>query len=103
MTARVVVSELADADTVQILEDLARDAGYAVAARYNAEIEDLYKRLADYPDSCQAHPNLGAQIRVGMVRPYLVIYRHIEGSDTVGILRILHGSRNISRRLLKGR
>ena len=100
--ARVVVSDLADADTAQLLDDLARDAGYVVAARYNSEIEDLYERLADYPDSCQLRPNLGTHVRVGVVRPYLVIYRHRKGSDRVDIVRILHGSRNITRRLLRG-
>lgn len=100
--ARVVVSDSADADTARMLDDLTREAGQAVAARYNAAIEALYDRLADHPDSCQARPTLGANIRVGVVRPYLVIYRHAEGSDTVGIVRILHGSRNITRRLLRG-
>ena len=102
MTARVVVSDLADADTAKMLDDITREAGYLVAGRYNADLENLYERLADYPDSCQARSELGAHVRVGMVHPYLVIYRHPKGSDTVGIVRILHGSRRITRKLLKG-
>jgi toxin ParE1/3/4 len=85
-----------------MLEDLARDAGFAVAARFNAEIEVLYERLADYPECCQAHPNLGANVRVSVAPPYLLIYRHAKGSETVQIVRILHGSRKITRRLLRG-
>jgi plasmid stabilization system protein ParE len=100
--ARVVVSDLADADTAKMLEDVTRDAGWLVADRYNADLENLYARLAEYPDSCQARPELGAHVRVGLVHPYLVIYRHSKGSVTVGIVRILHGSRRITRKLLRG-
>ena len=100
--AQVIVSDLADTDSMRIWEDLTRDAGYGVAARYNAEFESLYERLADLPESCQSRPKLGAHVRVGVVRPYLVVYRHRKGSDKVEIIRILHGSRNITRRLLTG-
>jgi toxin ParE1/3/4 len=100
--ARVVVSDLADADTAKMLEDITREASYLVADRYNADLESLYDRLADHPDSCQACSKLGAHVRVGIVHPYLVIYHHSKGSDTVGIVRILHGSRRITRKLLMG-
>ena len=85
-----------------MLNDITRDAGYLVADRYSADLESLYERLADYPDSCQARPELGAHVRVGLVHPYLVVYRHPKGSDTVGIVRILHGSRRITRKLPRG-
>ena len=100
--ARVIVTDLADADTAKMLTDIASDAGFLVAIKTNARIEDLYERLADHPESCQARPELGAHIRVGVVFPYLVIYRHITGGDTVSIIRIIHGRRKITRKILRG-
>jgi toxin ParE1/3/4 len=38
---------------------------------------------------------LGKEIRVGIVFPYLVIYRHSVADDTVTVLRVIHGRRNI--------
>ena len=102
MTTRVVVTELADTDTAEILADIAGEAGYRTAEKYNLRIERLYNRLAMHPDSCEARPKLGAHIRVGVVVPYLVIYRHAAGDDTVSILRVLHGRRNLTRKLLQG-
>lgn len=98
--ARVIVSDLADEDTAAMLGDIAREAGHLVADRYNAELGSLFDRLADYPESCQTRPNLGAHVRVGVMHPYLVIYRYAIGSDTVSIVRILHGRRKITRKLL---
>ena len=59
--ARVIVSDLADADTARILGDIAREAGHLVAAKYNARIEKFYDMLADFPESRQARPKLGAR------------------------------------------
>src|ERR1700733_10151147 len=96
--AKVIITDPADADTAMIFEDLTRKAGARVAETYNAKFEHLYDQLADHPGSCQARPNLGAHIRVGVVNPYLVIYRYVMGADTVSIIRVLHGSPNIPRR-----
>ena len=38
---RVIVTELADADTAEILADIAREAGYRAAEKYNFRIESL--------------------------------------------------------------
>lgn len=102
MTIRVIVTDLADADMAEILADIAREAGYGAAANCYFRIERLYDRLAKHPDSCEARPKLGAHIRVGVVVPYLVIYRHANGDDTLSILRVLHGRRKITRKLLQG-
>jgi toxin ParE1/3/4 len=99
--ARVIVSDLTDEDTATMLGDIAREADHLVADRYNAELGSLYDRLADYPESCQARPKLGAHVRVGVIHPYLVIYRYATGSDTVSIVRILHRRRKITRNFLR--
>lgn len=99
---RVVVTDLADADIAELLADIAREAGYRAAERYNFRIESLYDRLSEHPDSCEARPKLGAHVRVGVIVPYLVIYRHAAGDDTVSIIRVVHGRRKITRKLLQG-
>jgi toxin ParE1/3/4 len=101
--ARVVVAAQADADTAEILTILAREAGKAIAVTYNSHFESLYDRLADYPDSCSLRQALGPNIRIGIVPPYIVIYRHVAADDSVTILRIVHGRRKITGKLLGAR
>jgi toxin ParE1/3/4 len=76
--ARVVVTPSADADTAEIIAYLDAKTGYGVAAKYNASFEQLYDDLADFPDSGAPRPKVGAKIRIGIVSPYIVIYRYKE-------------------------
>jgi toxin ParE1/3/4 len=94
--ARAVVTPSADADTAEIV------SGYLVAARYTASFERLNDHLADFPAAGALRPNLGAHIRIGIVPPYIVIYRHTEADGVVTVLRIVHGSRRIAGKLLRG-
>jgi toxin ParE1/3/4 len=100
--ARVIVSELADADTKDILAEIEREAGCSIAAKYNARFEKLYDRLAEHPESCEAHPELGAHIRVGVITPYLVIYHYNGTARVVRVIRVLHGRRRVTSGLLHG-
>jgi len=38
-----------------------------------------------------------------LVWPYVIIYDYVEANDIVMILRVLHGRREMSRRVLKDR
>jgi toxin ParE1/3/4 len=98
--ARVVFSGLADLDIDGIFIDLAAKAGRFVAAKYDWLFNRLYDRLADYPNSGAARPALGDDIRIGIVTPFIVIYRYAEVSDTVTVLRVVDGRRRISGRML---
>ena len=100
--ARVVVTSAADADTYEIQTYLARNAGSVVASRYTMLFERLYGRLAEHPDSGVPRPALGQNIRVGIVVPFIVIYRHERDAGTVTVLRIIHGRRRITGSLLFG-
>jgi toxin ParE1/3/4 len=102
VVARVVVTPSADADTAEIVAYLEAKAGYPVAARYTASFERLYDFLADFPAAGAERPNLGAHVRIGIVPPYIVIYRHTETDGVVTVLRIVHGSRRITGKLLRG-
>ena len=99
--ARVVITEPADADVQAIIAYLSREAGHRVAAKYAQEFDAAYDRLADFPGIGPRRPALGLDTRIWVVRPYVIIYEHI--GDTVTVLRILHGRRDISRRLVRGR
>jgi toxin ParE1/3/4 len=58
--------------------------------------------LAGFPDSGAPHSKIGAKIRIGVVSPYIVIYRHTVADSLARVLRIVHGSRKITGRLLRG-
>jgi plasmid stabilization system protein ParE len=96
--ARLVVSPQADADAAAIVDMLIREAGEAVATRYRRDFNLLFERLAMFPQSGAQRPELGRDIRIGVVHPYVVIYRYDD--TTVRIARIVDGRRNITRRVL---
>jgi toxin ParE1/3/4 len=98
--ARVVIASTADADTAGILLDLAAKAGHRVAQKYDGLFERLYDRLEDHPASGAPRPAIAPDIRIGIVSPYTVIYRHSLEDDTVTVLRIVHGRRRMSGALL---
>jgi toxin ParE1/3/4 len=101
--ARIIITSPADADTADILADIFGEAGQIIAEKCNLRFESLYERLADHPDSCPLRPKLGPHIRIGLVLPYVVFYRHVEGDDTVSIIRIVHGRRRLTRKLLQSK
>jgi toxin ParE1/3/4 len=98
--ARVVIASSADADYAEIIADLAVQAGWRMAARFDALFERLYDQLADHPHSGAPRPALGQDIRIGIVTPFVVIYRNDDDSNTVTVLRIVHGRRQITGRML---
>ena len=98
--ARVVITDPADADSTEIIRDLTAKVGELVADRYEVEFDALYRRLATFPESGAPRPKLGRFIRIGLVSPYVVVYRHVPDDDLVAVIRILHGRRRITRRTL---
>jgi toxin ParE1/3/4 len=81
--ARVIIAASADADTDVILADLAREAGGRAAVKYDRLVDRLYERLAAHPAIGAPRPALGTNIRIGIVSPYIIIYRHSGEDDTV--------------------
>ena len=99
---RVVVTALASADTATILRSIASGSGHNSALKFELRFRKFYRRLSEHPESCDARPNLGRDIRVGVVFPYLVIHRSDRKHDTVSNVRVVHGHRRLTRRLLRG-
>jgi toxin ParE1/3/4 len=98
--ARVVIAPLAGIDIRGILKALAVSAGLRTATKFDNLFERLLDRLAEHPASGAPRPALGRQIRIGVVSPYIAIYRHDEADDTVMVLRVVHGRRRMTGRLL---
>lgn len=98
---RVVVSTLAASDLDQILDPLQREAGAKTALRYAKRFSQVIERLGHFPLHAPARPALGVDTRIYMIYPYLIIYDFVAADDRVVLLRILHGKRDMSERILK--
>ncbi len=98
--ARVLVTALASDDQAAILTELSVKARAQTTARFRSRFTALFDRLAEYPLSGAPRPVLGAEIRIGIVAPYIVIYRFVPEQDTVIVLRLVHGRSRITPRLL---
>ena len=99
--ARVVFTAAADADAALIFDDLYAKAGKSTVVKYSHRVRALYMHLAAFPDSGAPRPKIGAKIRIGIVHPYIVIYRHTEAESVVRVLRIVYGARKITGKLLR--
>lgn len=53
------------------------------------------------PETGSPRPSLGINARIAVVFPYVMIYDYHRDEDTLTLLRILHGRRNISQDLLR--
>ena len=98
---RVIVTPRADRDIVAILDYLTRTAGPRVAAKYADAIDEAIARLEDMPGTAAPRPTLGPNIRITVVRPYLIIHEHRRGDEALHVLRVVHGRRNITADILK--
>lgn len=98
---RLVVTPEADADGIEILDYLSREAGLTVAERYHRRFQHTLARLRNFPESGSPRPALGARTRIAIVQPYLLIYDYTRGDDVLTLLRVLHGRRNITPVLLR--
>ncbi|ARN82750.1 type II toxin-antitoxin system RelE/ParE family toxin [Methylocystis bryophila] len=103
MTTRLIFSKPAQADATFIVSDLAQKAGLRCASEYAAAFDRLYLRLLKFPQSGAPRPALGNDVRIAVVRPYLVIYEYMVADDAVMILRLVQGRRRITRNLLRSK
>ena len=71
-----------------------------MAERYFLRIQQTIERLADWPEIAQRRAELGIDIRLAVVAPYVVIYRYEPTNDLLTILRVLHGRRNVTNQMI---
>ncbi|SRR5258705_12680051 len=97
---RILVTERAKQDLRDILTDLNHRAGHVVASRYAADFKNIYRRLIRFAASGPPRLSLGPKARIKFVHPYVVIYDHDAEADTAIVLRVLHGRRDITVKLI---
>jgi len=97
---RLIIAREAQTDTDTILTYLEVAAGARTAAAYGERIAATLDRLIAHPRSGSPRPSLGADARVAIVYPYLLIYDYAVAEDTIVLLRILHGRRRVTSRLI---
>ncbi|HEX8224978.1 MAG TPA: type II toxin-antitoxin system RelE/ParE family toxin [Allosphingosinicella sp.] len=69
----------------------------AAAERWIRRIADSTNRLTEFPNSGAPRPELAPGARSIVIGRYLVLYR--VGADSVDIVRVVHGARELSRLL----
>lgn len=98
---RLIATHSFRRDATQILDYLEGAAGARVAEKFSSRFAETIVRLTNFPESGAPRPALGAYTRIAIAQPYLLIYDFTPNDDTLTLLRILHGRRNITRRLLR--
>ena len=96
----LAIADAASADEAAILDDLYAVVGPRTALKFRTQFSGLYDRLTEHPEIGAPRPRIGRNIRIGIVSPFIAIYRYDRASDTVTILRWVHGRRRISGVLL---
>lgn len=99
--SRLVVTSFARGDRDEILRYLSREAGPGVARKFAERFRQCALNLLEMPAYGPLRPELGRDCRVVIVVPYLLIYDHNPKTNEVVLLRILHGKRNITEKLLR--
>lgn len=97
MIYRVKYAEAARADLQDIETYCRTAAGAAAAEKVVAQIITKVESLGARPARQRLRTNLAAGVRALRVSDHLIFYR--VGEDTVSIVRILHGSRDITSKL----
>jgi toxin ParE1/3/4 len=72
-----------------------------VVTKYYQLFDAVYQRLETWPASGPVRPRLGKLARIAVVTPYVMIYDWNPATDTITIVRIVRGSRRITRKLVR--
>jgi plasmid stabilization system protein ParE len=96
---RVEFSPEARVDLIEIVDYLS-EAGLSVARRYEKEIERLIQNLHDLPSTGSPRREYGPNVRVLIVNPYVIFYEDLSERGDISILRILHGHRRVTPKML---
>lgn len=95
------LSGAAITDLDGILGHLQTNARPGIADRYQKDFDDLFAQLIQFPGAGTPRPRLGKMIHIRVIDPYSIFYQWIPADDAVKIVRIIHGSRRLTRKMLK--
>jgi toxin ParE1/3/4 len=96
----VELSPRAKLDLFDITIHLSNAAGIVVAEMYSARFKSHLARLAEFPAIGTPRSRLGKNVRMLVEHPYLLLYS-FDGA-AVRVLRVLHGRRRMTRKLVQG-
>jgi toxin ParE1/3/4 len=94
------LTDQAKDDLLGIWHAIASNRDERTADRFTAKILDKCQSHALFPESGRLRSELLPGLRSFPVTPYIVFYRPAE--DTILVLRVLHGHRDI-KRIMKGK
>lgn len=99
MKAQVIVAPEALRDFREMASFLEREAGGRVAANYAGRLDDALTLIEEHPEIGSPRRRLGKGVRIWPIAPWVLFYE--TGGESVLILRLLHGKRRITPRLLR--
>src|SRR5262245_25679340 len=99
MVRQIVVAPRARHDLVRLYDYLEARAGARLAQSYIDRIDTLFDMLSEFPGLGAPRPELGPSVRSTGIWPYVILYQ--ASDDSLHILRIVHGRRNITSEILK--
>lgn len=97
----LVVTARASRDFDDILDHLGDVAGQRTAQSYAQRFAGALERIEQFPGAGQQRPALGPDTRIAIVLPYVLIYDYSEADHHLVLLRVLHGRRRMTERLLQ--
>lgn len=90
---RVILAPEAEQDIKDIASSVSERAGRDVALKVVARIKKQIRLLARFPGIGHTRDDLPPDIRATSAYSYVILHRL--GQNTVVILRVVHGARNI--------
>lgn len=90
---KVIHSQQARLDLIEIWSYIAEDSPNAADKLLDA-IDETCTLLGENPKLGQARPDISAAMRYFPVKNYLILYQ--EQASSIEIVRVLHGSRDLS-------
>ncbi len=97
--AKLLFSQLAEADLRHIRDYLTKEAGEAMSDSFIDEVDricDLIEQMPDIGTAVEFLPGIEYQMfPIGQFRSYLIFYAIVE--ETIVISRVLHGRQDIEK------
>lgn len=96
MTPRVIRSDRADRDLLEIIVERAIAVSWPSAVRLARAIEKKADRYARLPHIGILRDDLADGLRCFPARPYLIYYRPLARDRGIEIVRVIHGAQNVT-------
>ena len=95
---RLIYSPQSEEDLLEIASYICQD-NTAAAERWLERIAETLKLLSEMPAAGRLRPRLAPNLRSFPIGNYVLFYHPL--SDGIQLVRVLHGARNIQRKLFR--